>query len=784
MDASREQRDVRSQARVILVRRVWSTTAVLALLVGPGVTDGAQGQEPSGPGRIEGQVTDRESGNPLEGVDVILGGSRLAATTGRDGRFVIDGLRPGEYDVRVELIGYGAALIDEIRVRPGEATALDFALDVAPVTLPSLAVTSGMMAHERLAASVEDRTEASLAETTVSAATAQNFNAANAYDVLRIVPGVSYLWENAGGRGGQPTRIRGASTWSVATVVEDFPGLRTWNGVEDGGLGSGLGASIPAIAIQDVTIKKGSLGVLYSGDVEGGVIVNHLKHGRPGRPTGSLWLEANPIAEQLVMAELGGGSTTVDYYVAGKVLNGSYDELNDFAGRPILDDDVYSGLVRLGFNWGEALRVEFLGLRGENRTLRSQPGEDLTETPDVDESRLTYEVASEKEHEFYGASLDHSIGEATSYEIGYSYNRQRGLVIPEEGRQQGVALRDLPTRTHNLFGNVYLARPLSAGIDYSAKLGFESIWNRQREREKTQRFEDRSAFYTNTLSFGRSLFLNAGARYVDASDEWRDHNMWLYNAGVSYVLPAMGTTARISYSTGYTRNAGFAFFFGPISEAGGVELTENRTLEAGLDQPLSFGGYRGKLSVTVYRTRSDGVPTFSGWGDNVVYYEQRDARGIEIAADQSLGRRVGAFASFAFTDTEIVGTTHPAGIQVGNTAVPVPRYTGALALQLEPVERLHISAIGTYDDGMRTEQIDDQTGDVLIVHNTSFTRLNLAAAYEIRDWITARLRAENVLDDNDLGFSADRFGADGHEFEPGVARDPGRFVSAGVSFRF
>jgi iron complex outermembrane receptor protein len=74
--------------------------------------------------QIEGVVTDAETGDPLVGAGVMIPDLEIGAVSGRDGRFVLEGVPAGAHTVRVGAYTYHAALFD-VEVAEGEAAPLD-----------------------------------------------------------------------------------------------------------------------------------------------------------------------------------------------------------------------------------------------------------------------------------------------------------------------------------------------------------------------------------------------------------------------------------------------------------------------------------------------------------------------------------------------------------------------------------------------------------------------------------------------------------------------------------
>ena len=74
--------------------------------------------------RIEGAVTDAETGAPVVGAGLMVLDLEIGAVSGRDGRFVLDGVPPGAHTVRVGAYTYHMTTFS-VEVAGGEAAALD-----------------------------------------------------------------------------------------------------------------------------------------------------------------------------------------------------------------------------------------------------------------------------------------------------------------------------------------------------------------------------------------------------------------------------------------------------------------------------------------------------------------------------------------------------------------------------------------------------------------------------------------------------------------------------------
>ena len=84
-------------------------------------------------GKIAGVVKDKQTGEPLAGVNIVLQNTMLGATTDVDGYYVILNVPVGTYNIEASYVGYRKVVVKNIRVSAGITTEQNFELQ--PTTL-------------------------------------------------------------------------------------------------------------------------------------------------------------------------------------------------------------------------------------------------------------------------------------------------------------------------------------------------------------------------------------------------------------------------------------------------------------------------------------------------------------------------------------------------------------------------------------------------------------------------------------------------------------------------
>lgn len=218
-------------------------------LLGMSVVDAQQS-----PGIVTGTVTDSISGDPLEGVNIVVLGTVMGTATGSDGDFRLTHLPAGSYALRFSMIGY-AIRTESVQVNPGSTITLNLRLHPTALQSPQLVVTG-----EKRSVQV---TESPVSIGTISTSEIQLRMPATINEILPYQPGVQMI-------GGQ-VNIRGSSGYTrgagsrVLVLIDGMPVLAS----DSDGMYWDV---IPTSDIQRVEILKGPGSALYGSNALGGVV--------------------------------------------------------------------------------------------------------------------------------------------------------------------------------------------------------------------------------------------------------------------------------------------------------------------------------------------------------------------------------------------------------------------------------------------------------------------------------------------------------------------------------
>ncbi|MBC8374690.1 MAG: TonB-dependent receptor [FCB group bacterium] len=100
-------------------------------------------------GKIAGTIIDDVTGEPLPGANVIILDSQMGAAADIEGRYYILNLRPGHYDLRVDMIGYAPVIVENIPVSINRTVPVDVRMSTATITGEVVVVEVERMAMKK-----------------------------------------------------------------------------------------------------------------------------------------------------------------------------------------------------------------------------------------------------------------------------------------------------------------------------------------------------------------------------------------------------------------------------------------------------------------------------------------------------------------------------------------------------------------------------------------------------------------------------------------------------------
>ncbi len=217
-------------------------------------------------GEVTGTVVDSATGQPLNGAQVLVRGTKLGTAVNDAGRFTISNVPAGQTTIRVQRIGYAPGE-RTVTVTPGGHVTADFALQAQAVVLGEVvAVGYGTQRREEITSAV-------------SSVTSEDFTEAPAKDAASLiagkVPGLAIATPTGDPTQGTELMLRGLTTLSGATsplvLIDGVPG------------------DLNTVAPRDIAsisvLKDASAAAIYGSRASNGVILITTNKSSGGDPT-------------------------------------------------------------------------------------------------------------------------------------------------------------------------------------------------------------------------------------------------------------------------------------------------------------------------------------------------------------------------------------------------------------------------------------------------------------------------------------------------------------------
>jgi len=93
-------------------------------------------------GKIAGNVTDKQTGEPIIGVNVLLVGTNYGAATNINGEYYIIGVPVGIYTLRFSFIGYHTISVENVRVQTDLTTEINIEMESEVIETPEVIISA------------------------------------------------------------------------------------------------------------------------------------------------------------------------------------------------------------------------------------------------------------------------------------------------------------------------------------------------------------------------------------------------------------------------------------------------------------------------------------------------------------------------------------------------------------------------------------------------------------------------------------------------------------------
>lgn len=206
-------------------------------------------------GKIRGKVTDRETGEPLIGANVVIENTSLGASTDVNGEYLILSVPVGTYSLRASYVGYRSFTIRNIEVNADLTTEANFQLSSESVQVPTVEVVAERPLVNKSATN---------AVTITRSEDIQNLPVRNVENIVSLQAGVVSQGGNI--------YVRGGRLDEVAYYVEGVQARDPLFG--------GNTARVINNAIEEIQLQAGGYTAEYGG-ANAGMIVTALKSGTP-----------------------------------------------------------------------------------------------------------------------------------------------------------------------------------------------------------------------------------------------------------------------------------------------------------------------------------------------------------------------------------------------------------------------------------------------------------------------------------------------------------------------
>jgi len=199
-------------------------------------------------GKIVGKITDKSTGEPLIGANIILSGTSMGASTDEAGDYIIINIPPGTYNLDVIYIGYATTTIKGVQVNVDRTSKVDFS-----ITSEAISAESVIISAERPVIEMDRTHTASI----VNARTFETMPVTELSEIITLQSGVV----SSGGE----LHFRGGRAREVAYLIDGIPVTNPYS------QSGGNNVSVENTMIEELEVISGTFNAEY-GSAQSGIV--------------------------------------------------------------------------------------------------------------------------------------------------------------------------------------------------------------------------------------------------------------------------------------------------------------------------------------------------------------------------------------------------------------------------------------------------------------------------------------------------------------------------------
>ncbi|MDD5452095.1 MAG: TonB-dependent receptor [Desulfovibrionales bacterium] len=528
-------------------------------------------------------------------------------------------------------------------------------------------------------------------------------------DVLRDVPGV-FIRQNSSFGGDSSIYLRGTNNAHTLIMID---GVRI--GDPMAGDGKMSISDLSTDNIDKIEIIRGAQSVLYGSDAIGGVINIITKKGK-GKPGFYLSTEGGSFESFREKLGVSGANDKVGYsafisHLDTKGISKADEDLGNTEQDYYHDTNIS---VRLDAPFSETVRAGFSVHHAQSKMDYDGTGVDANKVRDTDITT----ISTNFEQDVFGW-WQHIIKLGTT-----ETNREYTANGVFDGTYKGTT--KLASWQHNFF--IQDKDTITAGFDYQEENGdVQSTGGNITEKK----IDTNSLFIQNKWTPFQGFSFTLGVRHDDHQTFGGEDT---YKGALAYLYEETGTKIRTSYGTGFRAPSLYQLY----SSYGDPNLKpeESKGYDVGIDQELF--GRKVLLSVTYFQTEIDQLIDWNWTTWKYYNVGKVKTKGWETSASFKPLAWLSLDAHYTYTGAK---DETPGGTSQGKYLIYRPKHTAGASLNVKPLEKLNVN-LNTQYVGKRYRN----TGNTAEMR--SYTLVNLAASYEVTQWLEVFGRVDNLTDKN------------------------------------